>query len=96
MAEPDVVVRQDEDTGEQEDGFGELDDGEAPQVLRVQDVAGYAEGGEGPGEAVDEGEQELDGDDGVDEAVESLFRQDGVLFYQFGEVVEAGGWERRG
>lgn len=43
-------------------------------------MAGYAEEGEKEGEAVDEGEEDLGGDDGVDEAGEGFAREDGVLF----------------
>ncbi len=57
-------------------------------------MAGYAEEGEEDGEAVDEGEENLNGDDGVDEAGEEFAREDGVLFDQFGEVVEAARWGR--
>lgn len=46
-----------------------------------------AERRQADGEAVEEDEEELDGNDGVDESREELFREDGVLFYELGEVV---------
>ena len=91
MAVPGVVVDQDEHAGGQEDRVREFDPGEAPQVLVVEDVGGDAEGGEGEGEFVDCCEEELDRDHGVDHAAEGFAREDGVLFDELGEVVEAGG-----
>ena len=53
-------------------------------------MAAYAEEGEPDGEAIDDEEEELEHDDAVDEAGEEFFREDGVLFNELGEVVEAG------
>ena len=75
----------------QEYRIREFDPGKAPQVLVVEDVRGDAEGGEGEGQFVDDGEEELDRDHGVDHAAEGFAREDGVLFDELGEVVEAGG-----
>jgi len=44
----------------------------------------------GKWEAVDYGEENLEADDRVDELGEEALGEDGVLFYQFGEVVKAG------
>lgn len=91
MCEPEIVVHQNQHAGREEDGIGEFDDGEAAQVERVDDVAGDGEGGEGEGKAVDGGEQELNGDDGVDESREEFLGQNGVFLDKFGEVVEPRG-----
>ena len=50
-------------------------------------MAGYADEGEENGEAIDQSQERLDGDDGVDEAREEFAGEHGVLFYQFGEVI---------
>lgn len=70
------------------DGIAELDDGEAPQIAEIDTVTGDAEGAEGEGEAVDEEEEEVQADDGVDAAREQAPRGDGVFFDELGEVVE--------
>jgi len=44
---------------------------------------------EGKWEAVDYGEEDLEADDRVDELRKEALGEDGVFFYQFGEVVEA-------
>ncbi len=75
--------------GSYEDGIRQFDNGEMAQVAHVDAMAGYADEGEEEGEAVDQGQEGLDGDDGVDEAGEESAGEDGVLFYQFGEVVES-------
>jgi hypothetical protein len=54
-------------------------------------MAAHTQRGEGPGELVDEGEKELDGDDGVDHAGEDFLGDDGVFFNDLGEVVESAG-----
>ena len=59
------------------------------QVAHVDGVARDADEGEEQGEAVDQRQERLDGDGGVDEAREEFARDDGVLFDQFGEVVES-------
>lgn len=51
-----------------------------------------AENGEEEGEAVDDAEQKLEGHDRVNELGEEALRDDGVLFDEFREVVEAGGY----
>ena len=76
---------------EDEQRVCQLDDGEAAQVLRVDDMAGHAEGAEADGEFVDEAEEDLEGYHGVYEAREELLGEDGVLFDELGEVVESGG-----
>ena len=43
-------------------------------------MACYTDSREEEREAVDEGQEGLDGDDGVDEAGEEFAREDGVLF----------------
>ena len=60
--------------------------------MQIEDVGCDAEGGEPQGEAVDDGEESLGGDDGVDHAAEGFARKHGVLFDELGEVVEAGGY----
>lgn len=57
------------------------------QVAHVDAMAGYADEGEENGEAIDQSQERLDGDDGVDEAREEFAGEHGVLFYQFGEVI---------
>ena len=59
------------------------------QVAHVDGMAGDAHEGGEQGEAVDQRQERLDGDGGVDEAREELAGEDGVLFDQFGEVVES-------
>ena len=88
MPEPEPVVGEDEHAARQEDGVGELDDGETAQVLQVYEVACDAEQGERVGEGVYQGEEELEGDYGVDEAGQDAFRYYGVFFDQLREVVE--------
>ena len=92
MAVPGVVVDQDEHARGQEDRIGELDPGEAPQVLVVEDVGSDAEAGEGERQFVDCCEEDLSADDDVDHAAEGFTREDGVLFDQLREVVEARGY----
>ena len=58
-----------------------------PQVTHIHAMAGDAQEGEFPGEGVDEGEQEVEGDDAVDETGEDAARGDGVFFDELGEVV---------
>ena len=60
-----------------------------PQVLVVDAVAGDAEEGKPYGEAVDEDEESLEGDDGGDEVREEFLCEYRVLFDELGEVVEA-------
>ena len=85
------MVDQHQRARQHEHGFGQLDDGEAAEVLAVHEVAGDGEGGKGPGEAVDQGGQHVEAHDGVDQARERLSGGNGVLFNELGEVVEAGG-----
>ncbi len=47
-------------------------------------MAGDAEQGETEWETIDHAEEDLDGDDAVDEAGKDLFRYDGVLLDDFG------------
>ena len=54
-------------------------------------MATDAESAERPWETVDDGEEELGDDDGVDHAREGLLRDDAVFFDDLGEVVEAAG-----
>ena len=91
MPVPCIVVDQHQHARGQEYRVGEFDPGEAPQVLVVEDVRGDAEGGEGEGQFVDYGEEELGRDYGVYHAAEGFAREDGVLFDELGEVVEARG-----
>lgn len=76
--------------GEDEERVRELDDGEAAQVLGVDDVGEDAQRAGAEREAVDCAEEDLHCDHGVDQAGEEFLREDGVLLDQFGEVVEAG------
>ena len=57
-------------------------------------MAGDTDEGEADGETVNESEQDLDGDDGIDEAGEKFAGQNGVLFDQFGKIVESTGFDR--
>ena len=52
-------------------------------------MTGDAEQGEAEGETVDQGQEGLERYDDVDEAGEEFACQHGVLFYQFGEVVQS-------
>lgn len=52
-------------------------------------MARDAEQGDGDGEAVDGEEEELYGNDGVDEAGKDSSGRHSVLFHQLGEVVES-------
>ncbi len=54
-------------------------------------MAAHGQRCESPWEAIDDAEEELEGDDGVDHAGEDFFGKDGVFFDDLGEVVEAGG-----
>lgn len=85
------MIDQHQHTRSDEDRVCELHPREAAQVLQVEDVAADAESGGQEREAVDEGEQGLRGDYDVDEAAESFAGEDGVLFDELGEVVEARG-----
>ena len=85
------MIYQDQRAAREEDGIGEFDDGKTAQVEGVDDVGGDGDGGEPERESVDEGEKDLDADDGIDHAGERLFGEDGVFFDEFGEVVEARG-----
>lgn len=58
----------------------QLDNWEMPQVPHINRMARYTDSGEEEGEAVDEGEEGLDGYYGVDEAGEDFARENGVLF----------------
>ena len=51
---------------EDEYWLGELDDGEAPEVQRVDAMADDSDGSQAEWESVDEDEEDLQGDDGVD------------------------------
>lgn len=59
------------------------------QVAHVDGMARDADEGGEQGEAVDQRQERLHGDGGVDEAREELAGEDGVLFDQLGEVVES-------
>ena len=75
---------------ENEHRVGEPYGGEEAQVLQVDGMAGDAERGQAEGEAVHGHEEPLQRDDAVDEPREQLLRRDGVLFHEFGEVVQPG------
>ena len=77
-------------TGQQEQRIRQLDDRKAAQVLRVDDMAGDAEGAEGDWEAIHKEEKRLHADDAVDEAAEQFLREHGVLLDQLREVVKPG------
>lgn len=81
MSKPEIVIGENKDAGGNEDRVGELDDWEATQVQRVDAMAEEGERREGEREAVDDCEENLESDDGVDEAVEQSFGEDCVLFY---------------
>ena len=66
------------------------------EVAHVDAMADYAHGGEGKREAVDQGQEDLDGDDGVNEAREEFAGRYGVLLYQFGEVIESACYDSKG
>lgn len=63
------------------------------QVAHVDAMAGYADEGEERREAVDQSQEGLDGDDGVNEAREEFAGENGVLFNQFGEVIQSACYE---
>lgn len=50
-------------------------------------MAGYAEQRELDREFVDQAQEDLDGDYGVDQTIQELLRKDRVLFDQLGEIV---------
>jgi hypothetical protein len=50
-------------------------------------VAGNAQQSQHLGEAIEKYEEDLCGDDAIDEAGEEALRDDGVFFYELGEVV---------
>ena len=58
----------------------QLHNREVPQIPHVHRMARYTDSGEEDREAIDEGEEGLDGDYGVDEAGEQFAREHGVLF----------------
>lgn len=91
MLKPQPMIRQHQHTAHEEHRIRELDDGEASEVLHVDDMAAHAKGAEGPWEFVDHGEEELAGDDDVDHAGEDFLGGDGVFFDDFGEIVEPAG-----
>ena len=62
------------------------------EVTRINGMAANAEQGEQRGEAVHDGEQDLDGNDAVYDAREQLLGEYGMLLHELGEVVQAGGW----
>ena len=51
------------------------------QIAHIDAMADYAYGGEGKREAVDQSQEDLDGDDGVNEAREESAGHYGVLLY---------------
>ena len=59
------------------------------QVAHVDAMADYADEGKEQREAVDQSQEGLDGDDGVNEAREEFAGENGVLFNQFGEVIQS-------
>lgn len=73
--------------GEDEDRIAQFDNGEVAQVAHVDCMAADAQRGEEDWEAIDCREEDLGGDDAVDEAGEEFAREHGVLFDEFGEVV---------
>lgn len=81
------MVDQHKYTTDDEDGICELHHREASQVQAVYNVRGDTEEGEEVREAVEEGEEDLKGDDGVYHARKDLSSEDGVLFDELGEVV---------
>ena len=73
--------------GRYEHRIAKPDDREMSKVTHVDAMADDAEEGERDGEAIDEGKENLDGDDGIDEAGKDFSCEDGVFFNEFGEVV---------
>ena len=63
-----------------------------PEVAPVYSMAGDTDQREADGETVDESEEDLNGDDKVDEAGEKFTGQNGVLFDQFRKIVESTGF----
>ena len=59
------------------------------QIAHVDGMTGYAHKGKKNREAVDEGEEALDGDDTVDKATQELTSENSVFFHQFGKIVES-------
>lgn len=77
-------------TGQNEYRIAQLDNREMPQVAHVHEMTTDAKKGEKDRETINEREEQLGRDDGVDQAREELARQDCVFFDQFREVIESG------
>ena len=61
------------------------------EVARIDSMAANAEQGEEWREAVHEGQQDLDGDDTVDDAREKLLCEDGMFLDKLRKVVQSRG-----
>ena len=72
-----------------EDRVSQFDNGEMAQVAHVDAMAKHADEGEEKREAVNQSQEGLDGDDGINEARKKLAGKHGVLLYQFGEVIKS-------
>ena len=72
-----------------EDWIGQFDNGKVAQIAHVDAMADYTDEGEEKREAVDQNQEGVDGDDGVDKTREELPCEHGVLLYQFGEVIKS-------
>ncbi|KAL8680198.1 MAG: hypothetical protein Q9186_003610 [Xanthomendoza sp. 1 TL-2023] len=71
--------------------IGQFDDWEMSEIPSIYCMAADAEQGKSDGEAINNGEEELNRHDSVDGSGQQLLGKYRVLFYQFREVVEARG-----
>jgi len=85
------MIQQYQSTAEYEYGIRQLHYWEASEILHVDPMAANRQRAQGPGESVDEGEEDLRTDDGVDHAIKNPFCRHGVLFDYLREIVEATG-----
>lgn len=89
MSEPQPMIEDDERTAREEERIGQLDDREMSQVRGIHGVTGDSQQRQVPGESIDKPEEDLGGDDSVDEVFEQFRTENRVFFDEFGEVIEA-------
>lgn len=85
------MVCEDEDARGEEDKGVEFHHWEGAEVEKVDSVRGGREDCQEEGEAVDSEEEDVQADDELYKSSQDFGGDDGVFFYEFREVVEAGG-----